>query len=183
MLSFPVRARPGGRGLLPRPGFARLFSSFFPRLSGVGWLRRELGRWPAQSGRRTVFPPLFFPSTQDSSWKPGRRHARSAASSRFFASPVEAAIEGPPGGGLQHGEGLLFSSVFPAFPVARQDQARVDLAVKARRRFFADRMSLFFLEARAVAAEERAAAAEAAKARLSSGGVGRGTQICFCRSS
>ena len=116
--------REAGRAL------ARASFDFFPAA------RREPG--PAVGRTAEGFflggVPSFFPCPPGGLG--GEPQARSSSFAFFFsvfASLAEApALQTAEGGGVQLRQGAFFPFIFPFFPLAWQDRARVELAVKAR---------------------------------------------------
>ena len=145
--------REAGRAL------ARASFDFFPAA------RREPG--PAVGRTAEGFflggVPSFFPCPPGGLG--GEPQARSSSFAFFFsvfASLAEApALQTAEGGGVQLRQGAFFPFIFPFFPLAWQDRARVELAVKARSSSLGRRPFFSCQDEKLNAAETRASVAEA----------------------
>ena len=145
--------REAGRAL------ARASFDFFPAA------RREPG--PAVGRTAEGFflggVPSFFPCPPGGLG--GEPQARSSSFAFFFsvfASLAEApALQTAEGGGVQLRQGAFFPFIFPFFPLAWQDRARVELAVKARSSSLGRRPFFPCQDEKLNAAETRASVAEA----------------------
>lgn len=161
-MSFAFFRSPSGRilgavgsttGLFGLPFFS---SSFFPSVrsgtapAGAGMLAGPPRPGAATAGRHSFLLFLSLPrrcARQEPSWRPSRRRTRLRPLFSFFRRCWRPPSKVRRETAFNQAKACFFSLFFLLFsgPVVRQDQARVDLAVKARFRFFVDRMSLFFL--------------------------------------
>ena len=151
------------RGAGGRPverSHARRSIFFFPAA------RREPGPAVGRTGEGLFLGgvPSFFRARQ-AAWGASRRRVlrRSPFFFSVFASLAEApALQTAEGGGVQRRQGAFFPFIFPFFPLAWQDRARVELAVKARSSSLGCRPFFFSCQDEKLnAAETRASVAEA----------------------